>query len=102
MLPRSLSLELPSRFTCGAGRRERADLAQRRAVLERERLDRLEVGARGRLIAPQAREPRVVVLEGAKERSDLVPRAAVVRARLPEADRRLGRAQRDEIQVPAL
>ncbi len=60
-----------------------------------------EVRARRRLLTPQAGEPEVVPFERREQRLDLVLRAARVRARLPQARSGLGRAQVDQIQMPA-
>src|SRR6266851_692957 len=69
--------------------RERADLPNRLPARQRERLDLREIGPRRRLLAAESREPRVVGLQRGKERLDLVLRATGLRARLPEAWRRL-------------
>src|SRR5688500_1023308 len=65
-------------------RRERRDALDGPAAGEPERLAFLEIRARHRLIASKRRKPDVVSLEGGKERTHLVPRAARLGAfRLP-------------------
>src|SRR6266545_2238096 len=64
--------------------------------------DLLRVGARHRLLAPNAGDPRVVGRERALERLDLADVAAAVGLGLPEPVRRVDRAERPQLQAVAL
>src|SRR5438132_1744960 len=65
-------------------------------------LDLLRVGARHRLLATDARDPRVVGGERALERLDLADVAAAVGVCLPEPVGRIERAERLQVQAVAL
>src|SRR5215203_83234 len=81
-------------------RRQRVDLRQDSPARQAELFDFRQVRAAGRLLAAQAREPGVVAVERREQWADLVPRAAVGGARLPQPDIRLGRLHVDQVELP--